>query len=253
MRDYLILALDGPLQAWGGEVIDSRGVIRRFPGRSGVTGLLANALGWDRAEGARHDALQARIRSAALRLREAQALQDFQTAQLGKSAVADKGWTTRGRREERAGGAGTYDSPHIRLRDWEADQAVLLALRLEAAEDGPDLPALAAALTRPARPLFLGRKPAIPSGPLLAGRIEAATGVEAMRGFLGRDAAWARRLRASRGEAEAQWDPGEGPDDAPGLRAEDLCDERRWALGVHGGLRQVMTGRIAITPAKEAA
>lgn len=252
MQTYLVLALDGPMQAWGGEIIDSRGVIRRFPGRSNVTGLLANALGWDRSEGARHDALQARLRMAALRLRRGAALQDFQTAQLGKSDVADKGWTTRGRREDRAGGAGTYESPHIRLRDWEADQQILLALRLEAGE-GPAMDDLEAALHRPARPLFLGRKPAIPSGPLFAGGVEAAHGVDALRGLLAAGGFWPARLRPEGAACEAQWDPGEGPEEGPGLRSVTLCDERRWALGVHGGQRMVHGGEIALAPDQAAA
>ena len=41
--EHLILGLESPLMAFGGETIDNLGVIRRFPSASMLTGLLANA------------------------------------------------------------------------------------------------------------------------------------------------------------------------------------------------------------------
>ena len=51
--------------AFGGETVDNIGVIRWFPSASMLTGLVANALGWDRTEGARHQRLQDRLVFAA--------------------------------------------------------------------------------------------------------------------------------------------------------------------------------------------
>ena len=91
---------------------------------------------------------------------------DFQTAQLGAN---DQGWTTRGRPEGRAGGANTYNAPHLRYRDYWADALVTVALRLEPPEleDEPSLDDLADALQEPARPLFIGRKPCLPVGSIV--------------------------------------------------------------------------------------
>ena len=50
MARHLILNLESPLMAFGGETIDNYGVIRPFPAASMLTGLLANALGWRRVE-----------------------------------------------------------------------------------------------------------------------------------------------------------------------------------------------------------
>ena len=105
---HLILNLESPLMAFGGEMIDNYGVIRRFPAASMLTGLFANALGWRRVERERHQRLQDRLIFAARIDREPAGgvrLTDFQTAQLNKD---DKGWTTRGQPEGRAGGANTY-------------------------------------------------------------------------------------------------------------------------------------------------
>ena len=79
-RRHLILRLDSPLVAFGGETIDNLGVIREFPALSMITGLLANALGWDRAEADRHARLQQRLRIGTRLERPGQRLTDFQTA-----------------------------------------------------------------------------------------------------------------------------------------------------------------------------
>ena len=43
---HLIMNLESPLMAFGGEKIDNYGVTRRFPATSMLTGIFANALGW---------------------------------------------------------------------------------------------------------------------------------------------------------------------------------------------------------------
>ena len=126
---HLLLNLQSPLMSFGGEVIDNFGVIRWFPSASMLTGLLANALGWRRVDRDLHQRLQDRLVFAARIDREPAGgvrLRDFQTAQLDK---ADRGWTTRGRPEGRAGGAGTYAAPHLRYRDYFADMLVVVSLR----------------------------------------------------------------------------------------------------------------------------
>ena len=83
-------------------------------------------------------------------------LTDMQTAALGAN---DNGWTTRGVPEGRAGGQQTYESKHLRFRDYLADMRVTVALRLEPEIRAPGIEELAQALREPQRPLFLGRKP----------------------------------------------------------------------------------------------
>ena len=155
-------------------------------------------------------------------------LTDFQTAQLG---AADKAWTTWGTVEERRGGAASYNSPHLRYRDYHADLTALLALRLEPANDSPTLDEVAQALDRPQRPLFIGRKPCLPVGRLVAGWIDADSVLQALQ--LAPLANGARGWRA-------QWPDGEGQ--LPGDRLVDVCDERNWTSGVHGGWRPVREG-----------
>ena len=234
MRRHLVLKLASPLIAFGGEAIDNLGVIRDFPALSMLTGLLANALGWDRSEAARHNRLQERLRmGCVLSPGTQQRVQDFQTAQLGKD---DKAWTTWGSPEERAGGAGTYAGPHLRWRDYHADLTAWVAFTLVPADEAPTLATIASALDKPARPLFIGRKPCLPTDRLLAGWQDAADVRSALQAI----------VHAQQGAAphgwRAQWPDGEGTQ--PGDRVSDLCDERRWDSGLHGGWRPVRQGLL---------
>lgn len=230
MPRHLLIRLSSPLIAFGGEAIDNFGVIRDFPALSMVTGLMANALGWDRGDDLLHNRLQARLRLGARLEAPGSRLTDFQTAQLG---AAEKAWTTWGTVEERRGGAASYDSPHLRFRDYHADLTALLAVRLEPADEAPTLDDVAHALDRPQRPLFIGRKPCLPVGRLVAGWIEADSVLQALQ--------LAPLAHAAAG-MRAQWPDGEGQ--LPGDRAMDVCDERNWTSGLHGGWRPVREGLI---------
>jgi CRISPR system Cascade subunit CasD len=230
MARHLLIRLSSPLIAFGGEAIDNFGVIRDFPALSMVTGLFANALGWDRGDDELLNQLQARLRMGARLEASGSRLTDFQTAQLG---AVDKAWTTWGTAEERRGGAASYDSPHLRYRDYHADLTALLAVRLELADETPTLDDVAQALDRPQRPLFIGRKPCLPVGRLVAGWVDADSVLQALQ--LAPLAKAGLNLRA-------QWPDGEGQ--LPGDRTVDICDERNWTSGLHGGWRPVREGLI---------
>jgi len=249
-RRHAILRLEAPLLAFGAEMVDAHGPVRPFPAASMLTGLIANALGWRRWEAARHQRLQARLVFAAVIDQAARPLRDFQTAQLGKK---DSGWTTLGRVETRDGGADTYKSPYIRIRDFWADARVHVALRLDPAEedDQPDLDDVARALDRPARPLFLGRKSCPPATPIFAGLVDAPDALAALATGLARDDDTGQGARRRRGETLG-WRvalPGPAAEEAGDrlLRREEiwLTDERDWRAGVHAGRRRVVVGWCA--------
>ena len=232
---HLLLDLDAPLMSFGGDMVDAYGVVRDFPAKSMIAGLLANALGWERYEADAHARLQERLVMGSARADEGRRVRDFQTAQLGAN---DRGWTTRGRVEGRAGGAATYLSPHIRYRDADANARVLVALRLEAADEAPSLDMVATALDTPERPLFLGRKPFLPSRPVRLGFVEADT----IRDALAAGLALLPDAPAGEPQVRAQWPAVEG---LPGnAREEELTDERHWPAGVHAGLRRVAEGHV---------
>ena len=237
---HLILNLESPLMSFGGETIDNYGVIRRFPAASMLTGLFANALGWQRVDRRRHQDLQDRIVFAARIDREPAGgvrMRDFQTAQLGAN---DRGWTTRGVPEGRAGGAATYNAPHLRYRDYFADMRVTVALRLEPEDEAPTLDQLADALQEPARPLFIGRKPCLPSTSLFADFIEAENTLD---GLL--KVPLEREERGRDDPVRLLWPNGEGVHDVSSNRSDMLTDQRNWVSGLHGGGRPVFEGTLS--------
>lgn len=252
MVPHLILRLDAPMMSFGGDVIDSYGVVRDFPARSMLTGLLANALGYDRAEAEALDALQARIVHASARIAEGRRMREYQTARLFEG---EAGWTTRGAPEGRAKSPSfTWDLrfetergerrkslTHQRHRDFDVDAEVLVALRLDPADEAPDLQTIAAALERPERPLFLGRKACLPASPILAGRCEATDTLAALAGFMP-----VRKARAEWRESIDGIMPGanieRGDHSLRLTRRHRLSDERRHVSGVHAGTRDVFEG-----------
>ena len=239
MPEHLIIHLEAPLLAFGGVTIDNFGFTRDFPARSMLTGLFANAFGWTRADKEQHQRLQDRLIFAARRDREAYIghLQDVQNARLAKN---DKGWTTSGTPEGRTGGDKTYTAPHRRFRDYHPDALVIIALRLDPASEEPDLTKLATALERPARPLFFGRKPCLPSSPLIKKShphiIEATTVGEALAQV---------PLPSDCPNPRALWPELEAPTSPHQIdKITPICDERNWRSGLHGGSRLIVEGRI---------
>lgn len=220
---WLVLRLEAPLVAYGGVSIDHYGPTRAFPALSAITGLLGNALGWAWADRDAHAALQARIVMGARADRAGRQITDIQNAKLEKS---DKGWTTWGAPEGRDGDS--YRAPHRRQREYLADASHRVVLRL-VGQGAPVLGDLAEALQRPARPLFIGRKPCLPTRPIFAGWTEG-------------DTAHAALLRLGATDTPGQWPEGDGPE---GDRLIDLPDTRDWVAGFHTGRRRVVQGMLA--------
>jgi CRISPR system Cascade subunit CasD len=176
---------------------------------------------------------------------------DYQTALIYQD---DAGWTTHGKPEGRQTSPSYSTMPNgrkgltlQRYRHYHADMNVLIALRLQAADDAPSLDDLAVALDKPARPLFVGRKNCLPTDRLMAGWVEADNILEALQ----------RAEPALHHDVRAQWPYGEGS--LPGQhedRSLDVCDERNWTSGVHGGWRPVREGMLrmpALQPEQQGA
>ena len=241
---HLMLNLEAPMMAFGGETIDNYGVSRWFPSASMLTGLLANALGWKRTHRRKHQDLQDGLVFAARIDREPPNrvfYRDFQSAQLAKG---DKGWTTRGVPEGREGG--TYGTPHLRHRDYLVDAQVTAAVRLRSDRNIPDVGEIAAALDNPARPLFIGRKTCLPSGRILGGIREAHSALAALLehpiSLADTDTRHVRMV----------WPANDPESSVQPTREYMLTDQRNWVSGLHGGGRLVREGRIAVERLKRA-
>lgn len=236
MTDHLMLRFEAPLMSFGGESVDAIRVSDELPATSMLTGLLANALGYERREFERLDALQRRLRYGVMYERQGEPLVDYQTVDLSHEHLVDTGWTTHGTVEERGGSSDNKVGTHIRHRHFRADAIVLVALRLEAADESPTLDELDRALREPERPLFLGRKACIPAAPVLVGRVDAASLADALVAAI-------PSPRTEPGPLLAFWPEGEGPME----RCTSECvvrDHREHRNQIHVGRRVVFRGTL---------
>src|SRR3972149_5710129 len=150
MIHVILLRFSTLLMSFGDVAVDSIGPTRMFPTRSMLTGLCANALGYEHSEAERTGALQARLCFASRRDRAGEMLRDFHTVDLGQVStsgvawLADTRWATRGRCENRWGERGRSRGTDIRRRFYLADAIYTVALALTSNDCSPsieDLPA----------------------------------------------------------------------------------------------------------------
>ena len=226
MDSYLMIRLEGPLQAWGDVAVDGRRATRAFPSRSALAGLIASALGWTYRDGARTTALQDAMRFAVREDRRPTLMRDFQTAYLGRETQT---WTWNGRANRGKGLAATDTT--LMEKSYLADGSFLVALGLDASAP-VSLEEVAAAIEKPARPLFLGRKSCPPAVRLFEGRIESESPYAAL-------CAWPMPAPA---RLRCWYEPGDGPMQQT---AQRVYDRRDFANNRFVGSRMLIEGLIA--------
>lgn len=243
IAEVLLLRLEAPLMSFGGVAVDDRRVTDELPGLSMLTGLLANALGFDHGETEKLDRLQQRLRFAVRQDAPGELVSDFHTVDLGQEELR-QGWTTTGEVEGRKGGAASSGT-HIRRREYLADAAYTVAVSLDPAEESPNLDDLQSALSSPERPLFVGRKSCLPSRPIL----DSATGPVrvAAQSVIGALVS-TPPLRAGRRPDPSEplrvwWSADESPPESVSVgRRLPVWDRRDWKTQIHTGRRWLLEG-----------
>lgn len=236
----MVLRLDAPMMSFGTVLMDRHGVIDRFPGTAMLTGLLANALGWHHRDVARLQELQGRLQYAARWDVVPQKMIDYHTADLSQRKMREPGWTTRGVPEHRSGGESARFGTHQRSRHYWADGLMTVVLSL-----GPGIPTfedVLAALRRPARPIFLGRKTCLPARPLLDPAAPVVEGEDLLR-ILHSVPLWDRAGQtASNRRVEACWPAELGIKERGDIRR--VFDLRDWLNQIPAGSRLRAEGMI---------
>jgi len=240
---WLHIRLCAPLMSFGGVAVDQFGPTRDFPAISSFTGLFGNAMGWRWQDRDMHQALQDRLIFGVGVARQGRLIIDNQNARVYEG---ESGWTTWGEPEARNKGNSYTGKPeagqtgdqlgrkwltHRRQREYLADHDCQVVLRL-AEGNGPILDELAESLQMPARPLYIGRKPCLPSTPLFSGWVAGGTARIALMIL---DVDWVN-------SGKALWQ--EQHDLPEGARILDIPDLRNWRSGLHGGSRKVVLGSL---------
>lgn len=238
--DILILRLEAHLMSFGAPIVDRHGDIQPYPALSMISGMLSNALGYDHSDTDKLQKLQRRLQYASRQDRAGQQIQDYQTVDLSQKFMRDKnGWTTEGWLDKRKGGAASKGT-HIRLRDYRADAIHTAAVTLQPQHELPNVEQLAMALRKPERPLFIGRKPCLPSVPLLVESMQAESLVNALQKVALADRADERKTYS------AWWPVNEDKDQPQADIKKPVTDKRDWLNQIHVGERWIAHGQLKI-------
>jgi CRISPR system Cascade subunit CasD len=166
MPRFLIIKLDGPMQAWGDHTYEDYRPSRDFPTRSGLLGLLAACLGIEREDAETQarlaDSVEFTVRADRIGKRRPTKLADFHTV-LNARKVDGKANPNPivSRREY------LYDA-HFTVAIGQRDTATV---SLEEIEER---------LKKPVFTLSLGRRSCPLARPLLADSVQAETGIAAL-------------------------------------------------------------------------
>lgn len=161
--DLLLFQLHGPMASWGDIAVgDYRGT-NVAPGESAVLGLVAAALGIDRADDDSHARLREGFSVIVATVKSGALLRDYHTVQTpSRSALTRRPHATR--RDELAVGKGELNTI-ISTRDYRVDAWSVVAMQARGGASQTLLD-LADALRRPRYVLYLGRKACPPDFPL---------------------------------------------------------------------------------------
>lgn len=171
MPRYLILKLDGPMQAWGGHTFEDFRPSHLFPTRSGLLGLIGACMGIDRQDAAvlatLSESLEFTVRADQLPGRTPLKLLDFHTVQAARKVDGS-----------------VNKNPVVSRREYLFDAAFTVALG-ERAGGAVNLDTVAAAIKRPRYTPTLGRRSCPLSRPLYEGWAEADDAKAALRQLSG--------------------------------------------------------------------
>lgn len=163
MQDYLILKLDGVLQAWGRESFEGLRPSELFPGRSALLGLIGACLGIDRLDQSSQQALALSIGFAVRVDQQGQKMTDYHTV---KDARVDYH------------GLKTHDTIQTWREYWQDAKYTLAIWNTENATIL--LPQVKAAIQKPIYTPVLGRRSCALSRPLFECEVIAANHLEAL-------------------------------------------------------------------------
>ena len=164
MPRYLILRLDGPIQAWGMHTFEDFRPSSLFPTRSGLLGLLGACLGIDRRDHVELEELSSSVEFA-VRVDRAVMRLDAETP-MSKSAIKLPDFHTVLAARKVDGSAN--ENPDVSRREYLFDAAFTVAIG-EKQHAPVTLTVIADALRRPCYTPVLGRRSCPISRPLLDG------------------------------------------------------------------------------------
>lgn len=230
---YSILRLDAPMMSFGAPIVSEEGLTQSFPALSMMTGLLANALGYDRREAEKHERLQRNLSYAVREDVPGEKIVDYQTADLGqphlqaKSKTGSVAWTTWDKLDQR--GSGNTATTNIRNREYLAGAVYTVALYV----DHLSAEQIANAFKKPERPLFIGRQSCLPAVRICKGTV---VNAETPQDALKSRQTFARDAEGNLIQPKRLWYPCDAGDSG---HVKPVTDARDWTNQIHVGERYI--------------
>lgn len=169
--DVLLFRLYAPLVSWGDVAVGEYRPSHAYPGRSALLGLIAAALGVDRADERRQRQLDDALAFSVAVYSEGSLLRDYHTAQVpGASDMKKRPHRTRA--DELAIPRRDLNTI-LSTRDYRQDALCVVGAWLRGHSPDMELKSIAVALQRPQFALYLGRKACPPALPLSPQIVEA--------------------------------------------------------------------------------
>ena len=234
----LILKLEGPMASFGDVAVDEVRPTARHPLKSMIVGLLGNALGYCRTDHAKLDGLQCAVRMASRLDRVGGVMRDYQTALTNgddpkkPTFIGKNVWTTR---PVNLRTPNNDENPIQIYRDYLTDVSVTVAVHIT---DDDLLDKTAAAVKKPARPLFLGRKACPPTRPIFEAIVDADSLVGALETLPDTD--------GKGGHIPVRTEIDELPLLSGTAREFRVRDLKNWTNSYHGAERAVAEGTIEV-------
>ena len=163
MREYLILKLQSPMQAWGRETFEGLRPSELFPGRSALLGLLGACLGVDRTDRLHQQSLASSVAFAVRVDKQGQKMTDYHTVKNAR--VNYQGLKS-----------------HETIQTWrEYWQDACYTVAIWSLEQAPiNLSDIEQALTKPVYTPFLGRRSCPITRPLFEQKVSAENALSAL-------------------------------------------------------------------------
>lgn len=177
-KDFLVFRIYAPLASWGDIAVGGQRFTLGHPTKSAVLGLVAAALGTDRAASAKHQTLHDALGLAWRVDQKGEVLSDYHTTQvvprpaLGKVAL-------RSRRQAFDVGAGE-EVTILSTREYLQEHCVRIALWSRDRSDDASLENITQALMKPAYALYVGRRSCSLGLPLMPQIVTAAAATLAL-------------------------------------------------------------------------
>lgn len=169
MNDYLVMKLQGPMQAWGAHTYEDYRPSNSFPTRSAIIGLIGACMGIDRADQNNQQALSASVIVAVRQDDTSQQKNAYAMTRLSDFHTVEKARKTDGKENK---------NPVVTRREYLCDVSFTVALCPTDEATGFSLKQIEECINKPVFTPFLGRRSCPLTRPLFETCVQASSFAE---------------------------------------------------------------------------